>query len=197
MTVYAWPNWQVERFEMRVQPNVRVFNGAYTPVTQVVDLLGEVFVASIDLAPHTDLLIGAAREAFFDRLKGPTHQIALWNLRRPAPQGTMRGSPVLASSVAQLANTATITTTAGATLKAGDHIGISGQLVRVMADATANGSGALAIEFMPRARLAWSSGAAVTWNKPTANFMLKSDSVPVTYRPGMFDGSSFDLIEVP
>lgn len=41
MTTYAWPGWKVNRFEMRVLPNLRTFTGPYTPTVQVIDLLGE------------------------------------------------------------------------------------------------------------------------------------------------------------
>ena len=197
MTTYAFPaTWKANHFELRILPNTRLFVGPYSPTTQVLDLLGERWVAVIGLPPDNDPAVGAGREAFFDRLKGPANLISLWHLRLPAPQGTMRGSPTLSGAVAQLANTCNIQTSAGATVKAGDMLSLSGQLVRIMADATANGGGVLAVEFQPRARAAWSNGAAVVWDKPTANFMLKSDGVPTAWKPGVVEAASLDLIEV-
>ena len=85
-----------------------------------------------------------------------------------------------------------------ATLRAGDMLGIGGQLVRIMADATADGTGAITIEFQPRARAAIAASSAVTWARPTANFMLKSaDGVPTVWAPGRADGASVEFIEVP
>lgn len=229
MTVYAWPGWGASRFELRIIPNLRTFAGPYTPTTQVLDLLGERWAARIDLPPTNNPIEAAAREAFFDRLKGMAHQIALWHLKLTAPQGTLSsnpgtvsvingsgaavsvvngsgaavsvitgGAPVLDAAVAQLANTATIRTLAGRTVRAGDMLGLAGQLVRVMADATANSIGQLNVEFQPRARTAWPAGSTVVWSRPTANFMLKAaDGVSTAWVPGFAQGASFELIEVP
>jgi hypothetical protein len=198
MTVYAWPSWKVNAFQLRLIPNLRTFVGPYTPTVQVVDLLGERWTATLQLVASNDSIQIAAQEAYFDRLKGTAHQIALPHLRLHAPQGTLRGSPTLSAAVAQLANVLPIQTTAGATLRAGDMLGCGGQLFRVMADATANGSGLISAEVQGRARTALSSGAAVTWSAPTANFMMKSpDGVPTVWQPGSItDAISVDLIEV-
>jgi hypothetical protein len=229
MTVYAWPGWPATRFELRVIPNLRTFAGPYTPTTQVLDLLGERWAARIDLPPTNSSIEAAAREAYFDRLKGMSHQISVWHLKLTAPQGTMRsdtaavsvvngsgvpvsvvngssaavsvvigGAPVLVAAVAQLANTASLRTLAGRTLRAGDMLGVAGQLVRVMADSTADGNGLLTFEFQPRARTAWPAYSTVVWARPTANFMLKAaDGVSTAWVPGFAQGASFELIEVP
>lgn len=200
MTVYAWPagaDWRPRTFELRIIPNLRSFTGPYVPTTQVLDLLGERWAARLDMVGTNSPVVAAAREAFFDRLKGMAHQISLWHQRLIVPQGTLRGSPTVASTVAQLANTASVQTTAGATVLAGDMLGLGAQLVRVMADATADGAGVLAIEFQPRARAAIAGGTAVTWLRPAANFMLRApDGVPTVWAPGFADGASIELIEV-
>ena len=160
MTVYAWP-FKANRFELRVMPNTRVYVGPYTPSTQVLDFLGERWMARIDLPPPRTRIEGAAREAFFDRLKGPAHQIALWHLRLPAPQGTLRdgatasvvngslaavsvvngssapvtvvyGTPSVAAAVAQGSNTMLMRHVPGRTLLAGDMFGVGGELKRCM-----------------------------------------------------------------
>lgn len=201
MTTYAWPQtpgWYPNRFEMRIVPNVLTFTSQYNKSQQVVDMLGERWRIVMDLPADNSTLLGAAREAFFDRLKGPLNYITIGHQKRRVPLGTMRGSPTVSSTVAQLANIANIQTTAGATLLAGDHIqfGSSGQLVRVMADATANGSGVISVEFSPRARVSVASSTAVVWNYPTASFRLAAEGVPVSWVPGAFSGSSMELTEV-
>lgn len=223
-TTYTWPGWAVTRFEARVMPNLRTFVGPYTPYTQVLDFMGERWSFRVDLAPTVDPIEGAAREAFFDRLKGAANYVSLWHQKLLAPQGTMRdgvtgsvvngslaavsvvngslaavtvvaGTPAVATPVAQGSNTAQLRTLAGKTVRAGDMLGIVGQLVRVMADATADGNGLLSIEMQPRARSTWPAGAAVAWNKPTANFMLKADGVPTSWVPGYAEGASIEFIE--
>lgn len=198
MSDYNWPSTSAftpRRFQMRTSSNTRTFTSPYTQGVQVVDLMADFWLATIELNPGNDQYSGGQIEAFVDRLKGAANRIVLWNLRRPAPLGTMRGSPTLGATVAQLANTATIATAAGKTLVAGDMIGLGGQLVRVMVDAVADGSGNLAIEFAPRARASIASGSAVVWDKPTANFILASNGAPVDWSPGEFIAPSFDLRE--
>jgi hypothetical protein len=234
MTTYAWPDflrYQVDRFEMRVQPNTRVFVSPFTGGAQVADYTGERWMVSLDIVPGidgsgADGIVAAAIEAYFDRLRGPLNRIALWNLRRPVPLGTLRdgvvinvvngslaavtvqngaavtiptisGSPINMAAVAQGSSTVQIQTVAGRTLLAGDHIGLpNGQNVRVMADAVADGAGVITPEINPRARSDIAAYAGpVVWNKPTANFMLKSDGVPITHRPGMYESTSLDLVE--
>ena len=200
MSTYAWPQapgWWPNRFEMRVLPNTFVFTSQYGKSTQAVDLLGERWRIVLDLPALTDPVLGAAREAFFDRLKGPVNLISIGHLLRTAPQGTVRGAPTLSSAVAQLGNIASIQTTAFATLRAGDHLGLgaAGQLVRVMADAQADGAGLMSIEFYPRARTLIAANSAVAWAYPQANFRLAADGVPVAWVPGANDGSTLELIE--
>lgn len=196
MTAYAWP-FKANRFEMRILPNTRVFTGPYTPTTQTLDLLGERLIVSMDMPPTNDKIEGGRREAFFNRLKASANLITLGHLVRPIPLGTLRGSPTIGWAIAQLANTAVIATTPGATVYAGDWLGFGGQLVQIMADAAADGAGALNIEFQPRARTTIAAGSTVLWNVPTANFILKpgTPNVPTSWTPGMIDGATIELIE--
>jgi len=196
MSDYTWPAaWLPKRFQLRVASTTRAFTSPYTAGMQVLDLMADYWRCELDMTPDNSTALGGQIEAFFDRLKGNANRILLWNLKRPAPLGTLRGTPTLAAAVAQLANTCSIQTAAGATLLAGDMLGMGGQLVRVMADTVANGSGVMAVEFAPRARAAIASGSAVTWSAPTAPFRLVSDGAPVDWRPGMFEAPSIELRE--
>jgi hypothetical protein len=67
-----------------------------------------------------------------------------------------------------------------------------------MANATADGSGRLTIEFQPRARTSIPAGTAVVFDTPTANFILKPGTlnVPTVWTPDTIEGASFELIEV-
>lgn len=227
MTIYAWP-FPVSRFEMRIQPNTRIFTGPYTPTTQVLDLLGERWVISLDIPPSDDTLTTvAAREAFFDRLKGPANWISMGHQVITAPLGTLdggqaatwknasavtavwknasavtatwnAGQPVVSGDIAQLANTGALRTIPGRTYKAGSLFSMGGQLVRLMADTVADGSGNMPIEFQPRARQFIANGTAIVYIAPTANFILKpgTPGVPISWTPGMADGATIELIEV-
>lgn len=225
MTAYAWPNWPISRFEMRVIPNTRAFVGPYTPTVQVIDLLGERWQIIVDLVPGIDPVVGAAMEAFFDRLKGPANQITMGYLKRKLPQGSIRDgggsaqwktntstnatwqtnvpsaatwsytNPTTYAAMAQLSNQLPVSRTPGTTIFAGDMLGAGGQLFRAMATYTTDSSGQALVEVQPRARAVIPISSVITCTAPTANFMLKADGVPTVWRPGMFEGASFELIE--
>lgn len=228
MTTYAWLGETPSAFELRLKPNLRTFTGPYGPVTQVVDLQGERWQGQISLPPLTDPVAIAAREAWLDRLKGQANTFAIWHFGQPSSgmgtigatrtvswvdggvgavswvDGTVGavswvdGAPVLAAPVVQGANTATIQALPGVTAKAGRMLGLPGQTVRLMADATADAAGQMPIEFQPRARAAMAGGGAVTVTRPTIVVMMRSaDGVPTTMQPGYADGCTFEFIEVP
>lgn len=227
MTTYAWP-FPVSRFEMRILPNTRMFTGPYTPTTQVLDLLGERWMISLEIPPTDDVLqTVAAREAFFDRLKGPANWISMGHQVITTPIGTLdggqaatwknasavtaqwknasavnatwnAGQPIVSADIAQLASTGTLRTIPGRTYKAGSMFSMGGQLVRLMADTVADGSGNMPIEFQPRARQFIANGTVIVYITPTANFILKpgTPNVPTSWTPGMADGATIELIEV-
>ena len=88
-----------------------------------------------------------------------------------------------------------INTTVGATLKAGDMLGLGSHLLQVADDATAVGT-VITVNLLPRVRETVAAGAAITWDKPTAQFMMPADSAAITYRPMMAEGVALDLVEV-
>ena len=215
----------VNRFELRISHNTRAFITPYGSTSQVLNYTGERWCGMIGLTLGNSRTQGGAQEAFFDRLYGMANRIRLWNFRRPQPLGTLRGGasvnvvngalapvtvvnsslatvlvvggdPVNTNEIAIGDGTATLQTYPGRTLLAGDHIGIAnGQNVRIMADATADGSGVMVIEFQPRARAVVPASSVILWDKPTFEVMLKSDGAPITWRPGMYEETSLEFIE--
>lgn len=195
MSTYLWLDEQPSAFELRIMSNTRAFVGPYGPATQVLDLLGERWTGRIDLSPETDTRKIMAREAFFDRLKGAANTFSIWHFGAPVAAGTIGGTPTLLAEVAQNANTATLVTAAGATAYAGSMLGLPGQTVRLMADATADGSGHMAIEFQPRARATMALGGSVTLIRPTITVRVKAGDVPIPRQPGYAEGCSFEFVE--
>jgi hypothetical protein len=135
------------------------------------------------------------------QLRGKTNQLALWNMGRPQPKGTMRGSMTLANTAAGA--TSLVITAAGQaskTLLFGDYLGIGSgltqQVVMVTADATANGSGVITVSTEPALRNAFAGGAGVTWYRPCALFRRQGSSSSWDYEPGgVVKGMSLDLLE--
>lgn len=85
-----------------------------------------------------------------------------------------------------------------ATLLAGDWMGLTGgQLVRVVAGATANDAGAMTVEVRHMLRAAVASGTAVTLDKPTALFVRTEAGLAMPRQPGLVDpGMSVEFVEV-
>lgn len=162
---------------------------------QVVDLLNDRWLISMTL-PLRSIAEGAAIEAFVAAMRGMTNTVNLWHRVRQAPRGTMRGSPTTTSNPAAIgAASINIATTAGATLLAGDLIGISGLLLQVASDCTADGSGAITVPLVNRLRAAISTGTAVIWDKPSIPCRLMS-TPSVQYVPGYAEGVALDFAEV-
>lgn len=174
MTTYTWPNTRVftaASAEWRLAPNVFSLPSQFSGHTQTVELPGARWMVRITFTPHNDA-DRALVEAFLAKVRGKANRIALWHPKRPVPLGTMRGSPVLAATEPRGETSLAITTTAGATLKAGDMLKVVDTLVMVTDDATADGAGAITVSVTPGLRAQVTAGAAVTWDRPTATFIL-------------------------
>lgn len=132
------------------------------------------------------------------KLRGRVNHLAAWDVQRPAPRGTMRGTMTLLSSIVQGATTMTVTAgagQAGTNLKGGDWLqlgsGLTGQLVMVVDDAgPANGSGQLTVNFEHpiRAVAGYAAGTAITWDKALGHYKLTSPSVQWERRGGPLEG---------
>lgn len=159
---------------------------------------------SLQSTSGLDLDTAGAWEAMVLQLRGSINHLAVYDLMRQAPRGTMRGSTTLQSGTAVGATSITITgATASPTLKAGDwlQIGTPGsspnQLVKVMTDASGSVGGVITCTVEPPLRTAFSGGATVTWDKPVAYFKLGNGAVhwnATPARPGI-DGFALDLLE--
>jgi len=198
MAVYTYPStskFLPATFEIGLRSSVIVSTSALSGNVQTVEIPGSRWVVGMMYAGQV-LADRAEVEAFWVKVQGQINRVSLWHLSRPAPRGSMRGSPVMASTAAIGATTAAITTTPAATVKAGDMLGLGGQLVQILADAQADGGGALTVSFAPRLRAAATSGSAVVWDKPTANFILTTPEVRVPYQSALGVEYSVDMAEV-
>jgi hypothetical protein len=140
-------------------------------------------------------------QALLMKLRGQTNQLELWNHGRSTPRGTMRGTMTLniAASQGDVVLSIIAATEATKTLKAGDLLGIGSastkQVVMVMADATADGTGVISVTIEPPLRNSHLIAASVTWNKPTILFRRKQSQATWDYKNIMASGFSLDLIE--
>jgi hypothetical protein len=159
----------------------------------------------MQLRSHPSLTLAQAAqwEAMLLQLRGGVNHLAFADPVRKVPQGTMRGTltldgahgaGVVALSVSGGGGQAATTLKAGDWLQLGSGLGTS-QLVKVMSDATANGSGVIALTVEPPLRSAFSGGAAVTWNSPLAYYKQLGEPT-WSYAPGRTAGGfALDLLE--
>ena len=188
---FSWPaGLFVQSVAWRLAPNVRAFPSPYTHGESYVDYLGERFVQRIRTIPRTRDE-APAMSAFFNRLLG-VHWVSAPNFALRTRRGTVAGSPVLTSSVAQGAQAFSITTSADATFLAGDCFAVGAQFFEVAEDVVANGSGVMALQTTNRARAAMSANAAVVWNSPTTTWSLR-EAVPILQQDGIVEAIECEL----
>lgn len=201
MAVITFPSDScvVEKFTFGQQTNDILFRSSFGAQSATVS--PPLWTASI-VAPTNYENVSGAWQALMLSLKGQVNQLALYNLARKVPLGTMRGSMTLSTSAAQGATSLVITAGSGQaakTLKAGDMLGLGAgttqQLVMIMSDATANGSGVITVTTEPPLRNAFTSGGVVTWDKPCALFRRSDSKSNWEYSANMASGFSLSLIE--
>lgn len=141
-------------------------------------------------------------KAFLMKLRGKTNQFEVWDVKRPAPLGTMRGTMTLNAEAAQGATTLAIVASGenAKTLVEGDLLGLGSgttqQVVMVTADATSNGSGVISVSVEPPLRNTHAAAAAVTWDKPKALFRATQSRFGWEYTGGsMVKMDVLNLIE--
>jgi hypothetical protein len=194
MSLIAWPTGlKASAFTLTLSTVQRVHSSPYAGSEQVVDLLNDRWMATLELPPNVQAS-GGSVEGFINSLRNMTNTVNLWHMARALPLGTISGSPTVNGAHAIGAATLNVTTAAGATVKQGDMLGANSLLLQAAADATADGSGHIAIPLANRLRKAMVGGEAVTLNKPTAPFRCTSKA-GVGYVPGVANAVSLDFVE--
>jgi len=196
----SWPTareFQPSRLQWGVTTSRTAWASVYTGQTQRISHLADRLRVTVDL-PMVLRAQAGAREAYFMAASAAGNWIRMWHMQRPAPMGTLRGSPVTSAAAAAGAREIAITTTAGATLEAGDVLGVANQLVQCgYGGAVADGAGAMIVPLVLPLRRAVSAGASVTWDKPTGTFQILSLDPTFDYTaPQLQMGLSVDLAEV-
>jgi len=170
----------------------------FTGFTQTADLLSWVWTAELRMNNASRRGVANELEALFNLLTGGVDKLQLHRMDKPAPRGTMRGSPTLIGSHAQFAATLSVQTTVGATLAAGDFLGVSGQLLQVASACVANGSGVLSVPLVSRLRSTIASGTAVVWDRPSALFRAQDTESAFELLPGYrMGGFAYKFVEAP
>lgn len=201
MTALSWPLWlQPSSVDFGLRRQTVQHQSQITSQVQAYEIGAELWRMNITLPPRPRADAGSL-EAFFNQLVGGTQTVLAWHFGRPVPLGTMRGAPVLGANAAQFARALRLSglTPVGSepiTLRAGDMLGVGGQLFQVAADAEADGGGGMTVQIVNRVRAALASGAAVTWNRPTSQFMVMESDGAFAHTVDTLAATSFTLMEV-
>lgn len=134
------------------------------------------WMASITSNEDMDLDEASRWEAMILSLRGD-NVLAVYDIVRYNPRGTMRGTPTLTSTLAVGATSATLSSASG-TLKQGDWLQIgtglgTSQLIKVAADAEA-AAGSITFSFNNPIRKSIAAAATIVWDRPVAYFRNRS-----------------------
>lgn len=204
MTTYTWPStgpFRAATMEWRHHRNARKSVSTLNKATQTIDLPGLRFGIVVSIPAQFD----ADRrqvEAWLMRLDGQVNRAQITRPGYTGPAGSIATAGVTASAAAQFAAGLTLNGCgAGATAKAGDWLSVStatgAQLLQIVADATADGSGVMAVETHPMLRGAVTAGAAVTLVNPAALYILADpELVFPREQGGIYPAMTVEFVEV-
>lgn len=179
MTTLAFPllsRVSPDKLDWSLKSNTVTFQSPLTSSVQTVEFPGARWTASFSLEYLTDD-DAAILQAFLVRLRGQAGRFYLHNFARPRPRGAGTEGALVNGSGQSGTNLNTDGWQPSTTvLKAGDYVGINGELKMVVSDVVTNSVGAASITFEPPLRSSPADNSSITVNKPTATFMLTEDS---------------------
>jgi hypothetical protein len=175
--------------------NTQVFSSPLTQSVHTIEIPGARWKVQFRLSDFEEADT-ALVQTFLMQLRGRVNNAALYNFARRNPRGTIAGTPLVAGASQTGATLNIDGCTVGTTLLKGDFFSVNSELKMVVADATANGSGEMAVTFEPPLRASPADNAALTTAQPTALFMLESDEQMWVTKPGVRSDFTLSFIEV-
>lgn len=203
MTIYTWPttrHFTPATAQWRVIDTLqRSSESPLSGYTQTLSMPGARWGWAFDFGAH-GVAQRAEVEAYLLRLNGREHRARLWDIKQPRPRGTCSlGGVTLAIAAGQFSTSLALAGCGvGGTLLPGDWLGTaSGQLVRVVVGAVADGAGLMTVEVRHMLRTALASGSAITLDAPTALYVRTDAGLSMPRRAGNAeDGFSIEFAEV-
>lgn len=184
MATIDWPStghFSPRTFTVGARVAKAAWSATFTGQRQSLSHLADRLYATLELRACTPVQ-GAEREAYLTDLVSAGHWVRLRHFLRAAPRGTLRGTPTVSTDAAAGARSFVLAGSAGATLLAGDVLGVAGQLLPVAyAGAVVGGGGTVSVPLQIPLRQALTAGASVGWSAPTGTFQLVPDSIDLTY----------------
>ena len=196
MTTIVWPSSLsvVAALDLSIEYDVQL-NIARSGRVDTYGLPGARLVAVVTFAADKETRYRPQIEALVASLRGGARALSMHHLGRPTPNGTLTGSPTVATATAKGDNTIALANCNG-TLKAGDMIGVGTELFMVEEDATPVSS-AMTVKVSPAVRSINAIGTAVIWNNPKILWIPRSNVAgPFPFVGGnLRPGFSLELVE--
>ncbi|XJC79865.1 hypothetical protein ACHFCA_34825 (plasmid) [Delftia tsuruhatensis] len=195
MKVKVWPPGVVpESVDVGLQQDVqrtRSRSGKYSTF----EMPGASWEMTLTFPNSAEWLDRPKVEALITSLRGGANRLSAPHFGRPIPNGTLRGAPRVAEVATSGAGIIKLKDCNGS-LRAGDFIGVSGQLFMVEDDVTPV-SGHLTVAVNPAVRQSLAVNTSVVWDSPHVLWILKEqDAVKFPYKGGRSrPGFSIELIE--
>lgn len=200
MATIDWPTSRAFRaaaFSLQPFVSASAYTGFLTGVKQRRSNLVDRLRATLTLAPCL-AAEAAEREAFLMSILSTGDWLRLSMPHRPRLRGSMVGGPVVQANTAAGARSIGIVTVAGATIAAGDWLGIGGNLLQCgYGGAVANPSGVATVPLVLPLQRAVVAGAAVAYVAPTGVWQLDGDGLQLDYTaPALQQGLAIPLLQV-
>lgn len=181
-----------------LETNTQTFTSPFTKATQRQEMAGARWRASYSL-PAMNRYQAGPWIAFFLKLKGRVNTFNAFDPDWKTPLGPAGGTPLVKGA----SQTGTSLLIDGCTpsvlfLRAADVFSVNGEMKRLTADATANGSGEVTLNFEPYLRSSPADNAAITVTRPTCTMILTDDSQGsfTSDKNGIYQPKTFTAYEV-
>jgi hypothetical protein len=186
MTNPVWPdNLCPQGAEWRLRKAGTNFRSPYSGSFQAVDFASDWWEVGISLRGEGVRQRNTGQlEALLMHLAGGVNQVDVYRWTRPFPRGTLRGAPTVRVVTVVGDLTVSLTVAAGATLLAGDMIGIGDQLFMVRLPCAAVGT-TLDVTVVNRVRTAIAESTPVVWNRPKLSVVAPELNAGLVSRPGV------------
>lgn len=195
MTDYTWPSALIpSSSEWTYNSNTSTFVSPFTGATRTYARGGDRWSVALTFNAVKDSSLKGQLQAFLAKLRGQANRAVLPNhaYRRRGTQS----ADVLVNGASQTGATLNVDgATVGATLLAGDMISVGSRFHMVVADATANGSGQMALTLSPPLRTSPADNATVSVASPTGKFILSDNKVTWSNSPGGFIACTVEFVE--
>lgn len=186
MTNPVWPySLRPQGLEWRLKKAGLQMRSPFSGSVQAIDFVGDYWLINVSFRGEGRIRARSQElEALLMYMAGGVHQLDIFNWARPFPRGTLRGAPTLQVVTLEGDSSLVLTVAPGATLEAGDLIGMENQIFMARTPCIASGT-TLTVPLVNKVRKVIPETTAVVWNRPTIPVVMPETSAGVVYRPGL------------